>query len=80
MKFTWLSKRGIWRVYTKFQMNWVTLGDVQNFKIPYYLTFSRPLSTLKLFMHNYQYFVYSKIEFIFFVYSYYLLYANTGVY
>ena len=31
-------------------------------------------------MYNYKYFVYSKIEFIFSVYSYYLFYANTDIY
>ena len=79
MKFTQLTKRDIWRVYTKFQMNQLTLVDVQNLKIPQYLTFSRS-STLKLFMHNCKYFVYySMIEFIFIIYSHYFLYGNTGV-
>ena len=32
------------------------------------------------FMHRCKYFVDSKIEFIFSIYSYYLLYANIGVY
>ena len=32
MKFTQLTKEGIWSIYTKFQMN--HLGDIQNFKIP----------------------------------------------
>ena len=31
-------------------------------------------------MHDYKYFVHSNIEFIFTIYSYYLFYANIGVY
>ena len=34
MKFTRLTKEAIWITYNRFQMNWLTLGDVQNFKIP----------------------------------------------
>ena len=83
MKFIKLTNEGIWTTYTKFQTNWLTLGDLQNFKIPEYLAFSRPsfrCSVLIMFMHNFKYSVYSRIEFIFSIYSYYLLYANIGIY
>ena len=68
MKFARLTKESIWSTYTKFQMNQLNLGDVQNFKTPSYLTFSKPssrFSTLLIFMHNCNYPVYSKIDILY---------------
>ena len=54
-----------------------------SFKSEYYLRFSRPsfrCLIIMMFMHRCKYFIDSKIVFIFFIYSYYVLYANIGVY
>ena len=70
----------------KFLSNQRIHSYVITFRMKEYLIFSRPsfrcliLIIFMTFMHDYKYFVYSNIEFIFSIYSYYLFYANIGVY
>ena len=83
MKLTAFTKLSLRVVCIKFLSNWSIQSICYSFKSKYYLRFSRPsfrCSIIMTFMHRCKYFIDSKIEFISFIYSYYVLYANIGVY